>query len=481
MGRRASARSQWGLGATVSVLALVALAIPIGAGVSQARRARSLIAAGEASRWREVMTSEMRQARAQNLGADALVGVFARHEPEGLRYLALFDREGMVLAAAGTPSPGAVCDAHEESLREAGERLRLCFRLPPPDLDARSGAMGRPGPPGFGPPGFGPPGFGPPGFGPPGFGRPSEGGDPTTLGPPGMPRPDGLSVSPGVQGPLGFLRPPPPEPPRVGVEFVPRRADELASVQRVQELASGASLLAAFGALVFALRLLRERASLTEQVAQARHLSALGEMSAVLAHEIRNPLASLKGHAQLLEESVAEQPKLAPRAARVVREAVRLETLVHQLLVFARSGTIHRRDEDPVALVRAVLASIETTAVDVVTEGAPAVFSLDPEQLARCLENLVRNALEAQGEGARATVTVTTARGALVFRVRDRGPGIPPGQEREIFEPFLTRKVRGTGLGLAIAKRAAELHGGTVRAYNHPDGGAEFCVEIPVG
>lgn len=114
-------------------------------------------------------------------------------------------------------------------------------------------------------------------------------------------------------------------------------------------------------------------------------------------------------------------------------------------------------------------------------EGAPASFSVDADCLSRCLGNIVRNALEAQAGDARVTLTVSTDAGALVFEVRDRGPGLEPGTEAECFEPFHTRKVRGTGLGLAIARRAAELHGGGVRAYNHPDGGAVFRVVIPRG
>ncbi len=95
------------------------------------------------------------------------------------------------------------------------------------------------------------------------------------------------------------------------------------------------------------------------------------------------------------------------------------------------------------------------------------------------IANLVRNALQASPPDVPVSVRVAVEAGALVYEVRDRGEGIPAGQEEAIFEPFQTTRVRGTGLGLAVARRVVELHGGVITAAQHPAGGAVFRVVLP--
>ena len=97
------------------------------------------------------------------------------------------------------------------------------------------------------------------------------------------------------------------------------------------------------------------------------------------------------------------------------------------------------------------------------------------------LTNLLGNAVEASPPGAPVEASVASRGGRLLFAVRDHGEGLPPGREHRIFEPFFTTRAKGTGLGLAIAQRIVEMHGGTLRAANHPEGGALFEVEIPRG
>jgi two-component system sensor histidine kinase HydH len=198
-------------------------------------------------------------------------------------------------------------------------------------------------------------------------------------------------------------------------------------------------------------------------------------MSAVLAHEIKNPLASLKGNAQLLASALPAGEKSRAKADRVVDEAVRLEKLTSDLLAFVRTGQLARAAVDPTAIARDAAGSIDGT-VEVDATGAPAMWSLDAARLREVLVNLIDNANAA---GPPVRVVVAALNGKLVYEISDKGPGVPAGDRDKIFEPFHTGKTRGTGLGLAIAKRMVELHRGSIAVDDAPGGGARFRIEIP--
>jgi two-component system sensor histidine kinase HydH len=209
-------------------------------------------------------------------------------------------------------------------------------------------------------------------------------------------------------------------------------------------------------------------------------MAALGEMSAVLAHEIRNPLTSLKGHSQLLTEALAGPGLEKPRAKaeRVVTEAVRLEQITNDLLDFVKQGELDRTATDLGALVAervSPLVPAERLRLQLPDESV--VLPVDASKLGQLIDNLVQNAVQA-GEGP-VEIGLSLGAGQAVLAVRDHGPGIPAGQEDRIFEPFVTTRVRGTGLGLAIARRIADRHGGTLVASNHPEGGALFRLSLP--
>jgi two-component system sensor histidine kinase HydH len=225
---------------------------------------------------------------------------------------------------------------------------------------------------------------------------------------------------------------------------------------------------------------MRRRQVMEREADQARHLAALGEMSAVLAHEIRNPLASLKGHAQLLVEglSASGQDKPLAKAERVVQEALRLERITSDLLDFVRQGELDHAPTDLGALVRQ--AADEVVPADRLRVALPASaleLSIDGPKIRQVVDNIVRNATQA-ADGP-VEITLASEGKTAVLTVRDHGPGIAPGQEERIFEPFVTTRVRGTGLGLAIARRLAERHGGSLTASNHPEGGAVFRLSLP--
>jgi two-component system sensor histidine kinase HydH len=270
-------------------------------------------------------------------------------------------------------------------------------------------------------------------------------------------------------------------PPAITIEFEPLVATQLEADARRALRTSGA---AAAGLLLVAglfARLLLQREAAERRFEEQRRLAALGEMSSVLAHELRNPIASLKGHAQLLAEKLPAGGRERAKAERIVLEAERLEALSADLLDFSRSGPIERAEADPGALLRAAAEAVDGPRVRLTVSAAPPRWPLDASRVRQVLTNLLTNAIEASPEGMPVEASVSTRAGHLVFAVRDHGVGLPEGQAHRIFEPFFTTRAKGTGLGLAVAQRIVEMHGGAVRASNHPDGGALFEVELPRG
>lgn len=263
------------------------------------------------------------------------------------------------------------------------------------------------------------------------------------------------------------------------VEFEPVVASELVA------RAESSLVIAGFGATVLALAALlfwqmSERYNqATIRLAEQKRLSQLGEMSAVLAHEIRNPLASLKGNAQLLAERLDPDSRERGRAERVVSEATRLEALTSDLLNFSRVGPLDRQPADPAALLAAAASEVGENAVELDVAGAPESWPLDAPRIRQALVNLLRNAQQMSNVEAPPIARVTRQNGTLIYEIRDFGPGIKPGDEERIFDPFYTTMTNGTGLGLPVARRVVEMHGGRLTAENQPDRGAVFRLTLP--
>jgi signal transduction histidine kinase len=228
-------------------------------------------------------------------------------------------------------------------------------------------------------------------------------------------------------------------------------------------------------------RLLQERDILQERTAQQRRLMILGEMSAVMAHELRTPVTGLKGHAQLLLEDLVDGSEAHQRGQRVVRSIGQLETCIADLLAFATSGRLRRELVDPGLLAQEALDGMPgSPRIELSLAEAPSRWSLDPERFRRVLSNLFRNAIEANPEGASdVRVAMRVRAGRLEVEVRDFGEGVAVDKEKEIFVPFFSEKASGAGLGLAVVRQLVEAHGGTVSVQNHVDGGAVFSVSIP--
>jgi signal transduction histidine kinase len=204
-----------------------------------------------------------------------------------------------------------------------------------------------------------------------------------------------------------------------------------------------------------------------------------------MAHEIRNPLASLKGNAQILAERLPAEGRERRKAQRIVREAKRLESLCQALLDFCRTQPLERREVDPTALVREVADSLENSHVELDAATAPERWSLDPLRMRQVLLNLLGNARQASPEGEPVEVRVARANGRLVIAGRDRGEGIPAQHIPRLTERFYrvdagrSREKGGTGLGLAIVKHIVNRHRGRLLIVSEPGEGSTFTVCLP--
>lgn len=233
---------------------------------------------------------------------------------------------------------------------------------------------------------------------------------------------------------------------------------------------------------------LTELDALQREVRLKENLAALGEMSAGIAHEFKNALATIAGYAQMIR-SEAGAGELAESANRILNEARALTHVVTEFLRFARPLELSREVVPLGPLVARVVTEVAEAMpqVGVKSEGEFGEVSGDEGLLRQVLLNLVRNAAEAvsaPGAGGWVKVcgTLEENAGRPVQRVAiaDNGPGIPPADLPKLFLPFYTTKIHGTGLGLAIVLKIALQHGGGVEARNLPGGGAEFNLWLPL-
>jgi two-component system, NtrC family, nitrogen regulation sensor histidine kinase NtrY len=224
------------------------------------------------------------------------------------------------------------------------------------------------------------------------------------------------------------------------------------------------------------------------ELAARRALAATGELAAALAHEVRNPLTSIKLDLQEVEETLPPGSALRQIQGGAIGELDRLDRIVGETLGIARSGRIEKQTVDLVTVVRAAArgarASFEERGATLdlpPPEAPPLPVAADPDALARALLNLLRNAAEALPPGGRAAVELAPEAGAAVVRVCDQGSGIAPELLTRIFEPFFSTRSGGTGLGLAVARRIVEAHGGEIGAMSELGRGTTMSVRLPAG
>ncbi len=224
-----------------------------------------------------------------------------------------------------------------------------------------------------------------------------------------------------------------------------------------------------------------------EELRHADRLAVLGELSATMAHEVKNPLAAVKGAVEILADSRTSPKEREEFLAVLEKEVERLARVVNGYLSLARRTPIQGGQADPRDVVRSVVALVEGrarkqgTSFRVVYDGKERLAPLHPDLLRQVLLNLILNSLYATGEGG--TVTVETgSRGEwLSITVSDTGKGIPEQDVEKVFEPFYTTRADGTGLGLSIVKRIVEESGGKVELESQEGLGTQVRILLPVG
>jgi signal transduction histidine kinase len=217
---------------------------------------------------------------------------------------------------------------------------------------------------------------------------------------------------------------------------------------------------------------------MAQQMRLRESMAALGEMSAGIAHEFKNSLATISGYAQMLQKEPAGEAS-AEFARKIGSETSSLTRIVTDFLNFARPQGLNR---EPLILLAMLQDCADEAHVELNSENVPvdAVVIGDPTALRQVFSNLMRNSAEAAG-GKRALVKARCAREAKSLRLTlaDNGGGIPPEQLERVFIPFFTTKSGGTGLGLALVHRILVEHGGSISAAN-ADGGAVFTLTFPL-
>jgi signal transduction histidine kinase len=222
-----------------------------------------------------------------------------------------------------------------------------------------------------------------------------------------------------------------------------------------------------------------------EQLRRADRLSALGELSAGMAHEIRNPLGSIRGTAEILKENVDVADPKYEFAEILVKEVDRLNRVLEDFLRFAKPAPVERDLFDVNEALSEVLDLTRQQAlknrVEVsFDEGSLADIPGDREQLKQAFLNLVLNALQIMPEGGRLMLSSVQDEKHVLITFRDTGPGIAPAEIQRIFNPFVTTRDEGTGLGLAITQRIIQGHAGRIDVESTYGKGAVFTVCLPL-
>lgn len=240
---------------------------------------------------------------------------------------------------------------------------------------------------------------------------------------------------------------------------------------------------------VMVIRDIAERRHLETRLLDAERLAGLGQMSAQIAHELRNPLNAIDGAAQYLRRKLAGDAEVAEYAGLIGEEVQRVNRFVSELLHVARPtepefapssvNRIVKEAAQKVALARGLPAEAVPLALS--REVPP--LDLDAPMISEALVNLLGNAFDAGGAGPPEVVTRLEGQGGeatVVIEVQDRGCGIPEDRLDEVRRPFVTTKAQGTGLGLVIVQRAAELHRARFGLAPRPGGGTLAALRFPV-
>jgi signal transduction histidine kinase len=217
-----------------------------------------------------------------------------------------------------------------------------------------------------------------------------------------------------------------------------------------------------------------------EQAAKDERFAAMGRLAAAVAHEIRNPLASLSGCLQLLTEDSQNRP-----ARLALQEANRLNRLVDDFLHATSLPGLHREELDIAALAQEVVESVQLDPringrIQIKLSTRPVHARLDGDRLKQVLWNLLLNAAQAMPGGGDAEVRVGSQENGVQIQVLDSGKGVPEGDLERIFDPFYTTRAGGSGIGLAVVEQIVRVHGGTVKALPRNPQGTCISLWLPL-
>jgi len=208
---------------------------------------------------------------------------------------------------------------------------------------------------------------------------------------------------------------------------------------------------------------------LEKEVARSRHLNAIGSLAAGVAHEIRNPLSSIKGFAVYFKQRLSGNKEDEETADIMIAETERLNRVISQLIEFAQPLTLKKEQTNMTDLVRHVIRLVDAearknaVAIDVQAGENLLEADIDPDKIKQVLLNIFLNALSAMPDGGRLTVAITTQKDIMEVAVSDTGSGIKEEDLPRIYDPYFTSKPAGTGLGLAVVQKIMDAHGGMVQ------------------
>jgi signal transduction histidine kinase len=231
----------------------------------------------------------------------------------------------------------------------------------------------------------------------------------------------------------------------------------------------------------------REMAMLSEELARAGRLAALGQAAANMAHQIGTPLNLISTYVQLLIQSTPPEADSLDRLKAIQEQVAKVTAIVRAALDYSRPPAVPHERADLGTLVRRVcqmatpMLEDAGVQVQVVVPDQPVDLLADSVQLELALLNLISNSVDAMSSGGRLTVRLERVNDRLCLEIEDTGSGIPPELVPHIFDPWVTTKAqgKGSGLGLSIARQVVGSHGGTIRVDNRPGKGAVFTIDLP--
>ncbi|MGZ9184309.1 MAG: sensor histidine kinase [Candidatus Binatia bacterium] len=234
---------------------------------------------------------------------------------------------------------------------------------------------------------------------------------------------------------------------------------------------------------------LQEVKALEIEVLRTERLSALGNVAATVAHEVRNPLNAISMGLQRLKlefQPTEDRHQYSRLTELMLGESRRINSIVEQFLALARPVEL-KTEPLPLQEVLKELAALEerharqsNVRIEIIAASDLPALKADPSHLTQVLLNLMVNGIQAMPQGGTLTLEAKRSNGNILIAVTDTGTGIAPEHEGQIFDPYFTTKVQGTGLGLAISRRLIEAHGGTIKVAKQASGGSRFEISLPL-